>query len=625
MFVGLSAVFFFVSWIGETFLELDPGLALIGYLAAYFFGGFEVARSAIPALAKGKFDTDLLMLSAAMGAGALGRWAEGAFLLFLFSLGHAGEQYAMDRARSAIDGLAQLMPDTALVITDQGLQERPVDGLSLGELVLVRPGDRVPVDGSIVSGISSLDESPITGESVPVPKAEGSEVFAGSVNLDAALDVRVEKLAENTLLRRVMEMVAEAQARRSPSQNFAQRFTARFVPAVLILTIVTAVVPPFVSAMTFEQSVYRALLLLVAASPCALALGTPAAVLAAIGRAARNGVLIKGGGHLEALGKVRVMAFDKTGTLTQGRFSVTDAVVAEGVSEGELWRVAAAVEQSSNHPLAQAVLAEAQRRGLPLEQVEASLNVPGSGIEAELDGQPALVGSLKLFQGERASPLAPTVPEELKAQVARLEQRGRTVMLVSLGDRMLGVMALADTPRSTAKAALARLKELGVQRHVMLTGDNALVAANVGEELGLDEVRASLLPAQKVEAIEGLQATYGTLAMTGDGVNDAPALATADIGIAMAGVGTAVALETADVALMADDLSKLPFAVGLSRLCHSIIVQNIAIALGVIVMLVITSVLGIMELGLAVVFHEGSTVLVVLNALRLLNYRLPES
>ncbi len=616
--VGFCGFFLLIAWVGEAFAHWGYWWSLTFYVLSYLAGGADITRTAVPALFRAKFDTDILMLAAAAGAAILGKWAEGAFLLFLFSLGHAGEHYAMDRARSAIDALAKMMPDKAWVKTDQGLVERHVGSLTIGEVVLVRPGDRVPTDGQVFAGSSALDESPITGESVPVDRGPGDNVFAGTINLESALDVEVTKLAKDNTLVRVMEMVAEAQERKSPTQNFTQKFTSRFVPAVLILTFCVAVVPPFFELMSFRDSFYRSMLLLVAASPCALALGTPAAVLAAIGRAARKGVLIKGGAHLENLGSVKVMAFDKTGTLTEGQFHVTESYLEEGIAEHEFWALVGAVEQTSNHPLAQAVVREVENRGVSLASMEESVNVPGKGVEGIYLGQSARVGSLKLFEG----PGTPPLTDSLKERVRLLEESGSTVMIASLGNKIYGTLALRDTPRSTAKATLSKLRALGVDHLVMLTGDNSRVAGNVANELGLTDVRASLLPAQKVGAVRELQHKYGLLAMTGDGVNDAPALATSDVGIAMGGAGTAVALETADVALMGDDLSKLPFAVGLSRLSHKIIRQNVAIALGVIIMLVLTSVTGLIDLGIAVVFHEGSTVLVIMNALRLLNYQL---
>ncbi len=615
--VGLAGLFFLIGWIGETFFGLPESIVLIFFILTYLAGGYDVATHAIPGLLRGKFDTDALMLAAAAGAAILGEWSEGAFLLFLFSLGHAGEHYALDRARNAVNALGALMPRTARVKRGDQIVEEKVETLQVGEVVVVRPGDRLPVDGQIVSGSSAIDQSPITGESVPVEKGPEAEVFAGTINQEAALEVKVTKLAKDNTLSRVMQMVAEAQSQQSPTQQFTQHFTARFVPTVLIAVILVIVVPPLVGWMPLTESFYRAMLLLVAASPCALALGTPAAVLAGIAQAARSGVLIKGGVHLENLGALKVMAFDKTGTLTEGKFTVTDLVPLNGHSEESLLHVAAAVEQQSNHPLAQAVVRAAQARKLDLPAADGLENVAGRGVRSIVNGQSVLIGSLKLFEETDGHPVDPVIAQTMD----RLEAEGRSTMAVSQNGVFLGVLGLADAPRPGIKETLQRLLNLGVKHLVMLTGDNQDVAQRIAQQVGVTDVRAELLPEHKLDAIKQLQTQYGPIAMTGDGVNDAPALATATVGIAMGGAGTAVALETADVALMGDDLGKLPFAVGLSRASRAIIRQNLAVSLGVIGLLIITSVLGLVQLSGAVVWHEGSTIVVVMNALRLLRYR----
>lgn len=619
--IGIAGVALLLGFFGERFLGFSPTLSIIFYLIAYVAGGYDVARHGIPALFKGEFDTDILMLAAAVGAAILGEFGEGAFLLFLFALGHAGEHYALERARNAVSALGELMPSIAQRKTATGeIETVPVETLQIDDVVVVRPGDRVPVDGAVVRGTSDIDQSPITGESVPVTKGVGDEVFAGTINQDVALDVRVTRLAKDNTLARVMQLVAEAQSEQSPTQQFTQTFTRRFVPAVLIVTFLVIVLPPLFGWMALRDSFYRAMLLLVAASPCALAIGTPASVLSGIARAARNGVLIKGGIYLENLGRTQVMAFDKTGTLTAGEFSMTDVVLFGESAEKDLLRIAASVEQQSNHPLAKAIVNRAQHEGIELENAAALTNIAGRGIESAVDGKQVQIGNWRLFAENPNHPH----DSDVQAAIERLEAAGRTTMAVSYDGQFIGVLGLADRPRPQAKTTLARLRKLGVQHLVMLTGDNEDVAQQVGSELGLTDVRAELLPEQKLEAIRELQAQYGDIAMTGDGVNDAPALATATVGIAMGGAGTAVALETADIALMGDDLSKLPFAVGLSRASRRNIQQNLAIALGVIALLIVTSVTGLIQLSAAVVLHEGSTIVVVLNALRLLGYRLRE-
>ena len=615
--VALAGLFFLVGWVGETFFNLPETAVLILFILAYIAGGYDIATHAVPGLLKGKFDTDVLMLAAAAGAALLGEWAEGAFLLFLFSLGHAGEHYALDRARNAINALGEMMPKTARVKQGDDIVVRPVEEIALNDLVVVRPGDRIPVDGDIVRGSSTVDQSAITGESMPVAKGTGDAVFAGTINQGNALDIKVTKLAKDNTLSRVMQMVAEAQEQQSPTQQLMERFTAKFVPAVLIFVGLVIVAPPLVGWMTWQDSFYRAMLLLVAASPCALALGTPASVLAGIAQAARNGVLIKGGVHLENLGSLDVMAFDKTGTLTEGKFKVTNLVPLNGTDSDELLRTAAAVEQQSNHPLALAVVQAAQEKGLELPLANGLENVLGRGVKSEVGGEPVLIGSLKLFDSENGR----SPNSDIVQTVAQLEREGKTTMIVNQNGRFLGILALADTPRPGVQQTLQKLRDLGIQKLVMLTGDNEDVAQQIGKSVGVTDVRAELLPEHKLTAIKQLQQAYGNIAMAGDGVNDAPALAAATVGIAMGGAGTAVALETADVALMADDLSRLPFAVGLSRATRAIIQQNLIISLGVIGLLIVTSVLGMVALSGAVVLHEGSTIVVVLNALRLLRFQ----
>jgi len=617
LLVAVAGAALLIGWVGEGWLGFSPAVALIFYLLAYVAGGYDIASHALPGLLKGKFDTDVLMLAAAAGAALLGEWAEGAFLLFLFSLGHAGEHYALDRARNAVNALGALMPKTARVKRGEQLVEAPVATLRVDEIVVVRPGDRLPVDGQIVNGAGAIDQSPITGESVPVDKEPGDEVFAGTINQSAALEVKVTRLAKDNTLSRVMQLVAEAQSQQSPTQQFTQRFTRWFVPAVLVVVLLVIVVPPFVGWMSWRESFYRAMLLLVAASPCALAIGTPAAVLAGIAQAARNGVLIKGGVHLENLGRLQVMAFDKTGTLTEGRFALDEIVPLNGEPAEELLRVAAAVEQQSNHPLAQAVVRAAQEQKLGLPVATGLENIAGRGVRSTVNGQPVLIGSLKLF----IETMSTRLPAEVPQIVERLTADGLTTMVVSQNEKVLGVLGLADAPRVGVSQTMQQLLKLGIKHLVMLTGDTERVAQRIAHIVGVTDVRADLLPEHKLDAIKQLQGQYGAIAMTGDGVNDAPALATATVGIAMGGAGTAVALETADVALMGDDLRKLPFAVGLSQASRAIIQQNLAISLGVIGLLILTAVVGWVQLSAAVVLHEGSTIVVVLNALRLLRYR----
>ncbi|MDZ4257894.1 MAG: heavy metal translocating P-type ATPase [Gemmatimonadales bacterium] len=607
-----------VAWSGERWLGLAPMVAIALYLTSYAFGGFDLVRHWVATLRAGRlsFDIDLLMLLAAIGAAVLGEWAEGAFLLFLFSLAHALEHYALGRARNAIKALGALAPRRALVLRDGITVDTAIEDVRPGDVVVVRSGDRVPVDGEVASGNSSVDQAPITGESVPVEKGPGDTVYAGTVNGDGVLNVTTTLAVGDRTLDRVVKMVAEAQTQKAPTQRFTERFERIFVPAVLVADLLLIFLPPLLGFWDFSTSFYRGMALLVAASPCALALGTPAAVLAGIAQAARSGVLIKGGAHLEQLGMVKAMAFDKTGTLTEGRPEVVEMGAADQ-GEDELLRVAAAVEQHSQHPLGAAVVRAAEERKLTLPEAGDVESVTARGIRSTIEGEPVAIGNLRLFADAEV-----TVPESIGQAVAGMQERGRSTMVVRHGARWLGVIGVADKPRPGVRAVLDELRGLGIGRLVMLTGDNAGVGEAVGREVGVDDVRAGLLPEDKVTAIQELLTKHEMVAMVGDGVNDAPALANATVGIAMGGAGTAVALETADVALMADDLGQLPFAVGLSRQARAVIRQNLWLSMGVIVGLVAATVSGGFGIGAAVLVHEGSTLLVIGNALRLLRYKL---
>lgn len=612
-----SGLFLALGASGGWLLGWPTSFSLVCYVLAYLTGGYEVSRHGIAAALHLRFEMDLLMMIAAIGAAILGDWAEGALLLFLFSLGHALEHSALDRARHAVEALGALTPKTARVRRDGREAEVGVEELLRGDVVIVRPGERLPVDGTVLEGRSALDQSPVTGESIPVEKRAGDSVFAGTVNGDGALEVSVTKLANDTTLARVMRMVEEAQTQKSPAQQLTERFSHVFVPAILVSVVVVILTPSLLGWLSFQAALLRGMTMLVAASPCALAIGPPAAVLSGIARAARGGVLIKGGVHLENLGRLKALAFDKTGTVTSGKVEVTDLVPLDGKEQRDLLRVAAAVESRSTHPLAQAIVRRAHAEGLdevpPVEHLQA---LAGKGLRAVVQGEVALVGNLALFSSESAEP----VPQEIIGRVRVLEEEGKTTMVVRMGERYLGIIGLADRPRLEARAVMEQLQRLGMHTLVLLTGDHARVAESIAHEVGMTDYRAELLPEQKVEAIKALLATHTRVAMVGDGVNDAPALATATVGIAMGTGGTDVALETADVALMADDLSALPLAVGLGRASRRVILQNLVIAFGVIAILIPAALFGIASIGLAIVLHEGSTLVVVANALRLLGY-----
>ncbi len=621
-----------LGFVIERFLGAPKWVPLVAYLAAYTFGGWFTLREAIDNLRLKRFEIDSLMLVAAAGAAALGEWAEGALLLFLFSLGHALEHYAMGRAKRAIEALAELAPRVATVRRGQELVEIPVQDLTLGEIVVVKPNSRLAADGFVVMGNSSIDQSAVTGESMPVDKSAVADaeaaradpdaiealhrVFAGTINGSGAIEIEVTRKSTDSVLSKVVRMVSEAETEKSPTQRLTDRFERVFVPAVLVLAVLLLFAWVVVDE-PFRDSFYHAMAVLVAASPCALAIATPSAVLSGIARAARGGVLVKGGGPLENLGSLSAIAFDKTGTLTEGKPRITDVVSAEGVDEVTLLRVAVAVESLSDHPLARAIAIDGRERlgGTDIPRAADLESLIGRGVKATLEGQTVYIGKAEMFGVDGIAPLSPRMREA----IASLRDQGRTSMVVRQGDKDLGAIGLMDTPRAAAKAALARLRAMGIRRMIMVSGDHQKVADAIAKEVGLDEAWGGLMPQDKVEAIKKLR-TEAKVAMVGDGVNDAPAMASATVGVVMGAAGSDVAMETADVALMADDLSNLPFAVGLSRRARSVILQNVVVSLGVVAVLVPATIFGL-GIGPAVAIHEGSTLLVVFNALRLLAYR----
>lgn len=638
-FALLAGASVLIGWLLERYAPGVPEIVPTGlYLAGMGFGGFFTAREAWEAIRAGRFEIDFLMLVSATGAALLGEYFEGALLLFLFSLGHSLESYAMGRARRAIEALSDLAPDTATVRWADGREETvPVEQLALGDRVVVKPNERLPADGVVVAGTSAVNQAPVTGESLPADKQpitggveaalqagdgapKESRVFAGTINGTGVLEVVVSRLASESTLARVAQLVASAQTQPSPTQRFTDRFERIFVPSVLGF-VGLLFCAPLVTGEPFADAAYRALAVLVAASPCALAIATPSAVLSGVARAGRGGVLVKGGAPLEALGSLEAIAFDKTGTITKGEPHLTDVEPAEGVEAGDLLATTLAVERLSDHPLARAIVQDAAtwNTASPVQPraAEDLSSITGRGVVATVDGQKVYIGKTVLFDevdGEKP-------PQAVRDTAARLEANGRTTMVVRQGNRYLGVLGVMDTPRNTAADVIQRLRTLGIRKMVMLSGDNGRVASAVAKSVGLDEAYGDLMPQDKVVTVREL-AQQGGVAMVGDGVNDAPALAAATVGIAMGAAGSDVALETADVALMADDLHALPFAVGLSRQVRGIVRQNLWMSLGMVAFLIPATLLGL-KMGPVVALHEGSTLVVVFNALRLLAYRDP--
>ena len=591
--------------------HLEPGWSHWAYIAATLVGLVPIGRRALAGAVSGTpFSIETLMSIAAAGAVAIGQAGEAAVVVFLFTVGELLEGIAAGRARAGIKALIGLVPRTARRQRGREIEEVPVEALLIGDLVVVRPGDRVPSDGTVAEGVSEVNEAPVTGESVPVAKGPGSTVYAGSINANGELRVEITRTAADNTIARIIHMVEQAQGSKAPTARFIDRFSRWYTPAAMVVSVLVVLVPPLLFGADWFTWVYRGLAVLLIACPCALVISTPAAIASGLACGARHGLLIKGGAALELLGKVRTVAFDKTGTLTVGHPQVTDIVVIEG-SESDLLVKAAAVERGSSHPLGVAIVAEAEQRGLEIPKTfGGSMATPGKAVTARLRSGFVSVGSPR-HAAERSE-----MPEGTRQRIEALEGRGKTVVVVSEGRQLVGLIALRDEPRPDAAEGLARLRALGV-RPVMLTGDNARTAAAIGDALGI-EARAELLPDAKLDAIAAYM-REGPIAMVGDGINDAPALAASSIGIAMGG-GTDVALETADVALLKNRVTGVAELIALSRATLTNIWQNIALALGLKSVFLVTTLIGATPLWMAILADTGATVLVTANALRLLRF-----
>ncbi|XER14752.1 putative cadmium-transporting ATPase [Sporomusa aerivorans] len=580
------------------------------YVLAMLTGGYHVAKSGLYSLRSLTLDTNFLMVIAVIGAAAIGEWSEGATVVFLFSLGNALQAYTLDKTRTSIRALMELAPREALVRRNGEELRLPVEEIVVGDVILVKPGERIAMDGTVQSGSSTVNQAAITGESMPVEKQTGDLVYAGTVNEQGALTIVVTKLAADSTLAKIMHMVEEAQAEKAPLQQVVDVFAKYYTPAVILAAVGLTIIPPFFFQQPFELWFYRALVLLVISCPCALVISTPVSIVSAIGNASRRGVLIKGGAYLEQMGKIRAMAFDKTGTLTVGKPRVTEIIRwVDTMQDEDVLTMAAAVEKWSEHPLAEAVVAQAGDRKLP--PVANFKALVGRGAQADLAGQTIYVGNVRLFE-ELGFALAAR-----ESHLSQLEQQGKTVMLVGSGQEIYGVIAVADTVRADSAAAVAALKATGIEQIVMLTGDNNRVAAAIAQKTGVDAFYAELLPADKVATLQQMIGQYGMVAMVGDGVNDAPALATASVGVAMGVAGSDTALETADIALMADDLGKLAYVMRLSRKTVAVIKQNITFSLLLKLLFVIGTFVGFVNLWLAVLADTGAALLVTLNGMRL--------
>jgi Cd2+/Zn2+-exporting ATPase len=601
------------GWVAAA-LGAAQGVSIPLHAVAVAAGGWYWARRAWSAARLFSLDINVLMLLAVAGAMAIGEWSEAGTVTFLFALAQWLESRSMERARLAIRALMEMAPVDATVRREGHDRRIAIDDVVVGDVLVVRPGEKIPLDGTVLSGESEVNQAPITGESLPVPKAAGDEIFAGTINGHGALEVSVTRLRRDTTLARIINMVEHAQAERAPSQTLVERFAKVYTPAVVALAALLAAAPPLLFGEPVVPWLYRALVLLVISCPCALVISTPVSIVSALAGAARKGVLIKGGRHLETLARVACLAFDKTGTLTHGIPDVGRIIALDGASERDVLRVAAALSARSTHPVARAVSRRAAHDGIVTPPGDRHEGLPGLGSSAVVDGRPALMGNHRLFE-ERG-----LCSPALEAAIAGLSVNGRSAAAVAHDGRAIGVLALADTPREVGRAAVASLREHGIAHVVMLTGDQAATARAIAGDLGITEVRAELLPEHKVGAVRALRETCGTVAMVGDGVNDAPALAAADVGIAMGAAGSDAALETADVALMADDLLRIPYAIRLGRAAVRNVKANIALSLGLKALFLVLAALGVATLWMAAVADMGASLLVIANGLRLLRY-----
>jgi len=596
------------------------GAALFILTAAYVIGGLESAREGLTTLLEDKeLDVDLLMIVAALGAAGLGLWrreyyliVDGAVLILIFAISGALEGYAMQRTERSIQGLMGLTPDTARVIQNGQEQILPIPELRIGDHVLVKPGEFVPTDGLVIEGYSTLNQAAITGESIPVEKTIGDAVFAGTINGSGALRLKIHQPPESSLIQRVIRLVKQAQQESPPSQQFIEQFERGYAKVIVAAGILLGTLPPFLLGWSWEETIYRALIFLVVASPCALMASIMPTLLSGIANGARQGILFKNGAQLEQIGRIKAIAFDKTGTLTTGNLEVVD-VMATQPSPDQLLRVAAALESLSEHPIGEAIVQAARQRHLSWPEAAKGQAQAGQGIMGEIDQQTAVVGKAAFVQAQTKR-ISPALTE----QSQQWEAEGKTVVWVAWAGKLLGIIAVADAVRPAAAQAIARLKQLGIEQIAMLTGDNARSAQSIAGQIGVDQVYAELLPEDKVRVIQQLQQQYQTVAMVGDGINDAPALAQASVGIAMGAAGSDVALETADIVLMIDCLEKLEYAIRLGRRAQAIVKQNIVFALTFLVILLILNFAGNITLPFGVLGHEGSTVIVTLSGLRLL-------
>ncbi|MBB6451229.1 Cd2+/Zn2+-exporting ATPase [Geomicrobium halophilum] len=610
----LLALLFFLFGVASQMINGHDIFTFLAFATSMAVGGYSLFKVGLMNLIRFQFDMKTLMTVAVIGAAIIGEWAEGAIVVILFAISEQLERFSMERARQSIRSLMDIAPKEALIKRNGIEVTVHVKDIAIGDIMLIKPGQKIAMDGVVVSGHSSVSQAAITGESIPAEKNVADEVFAGTLNKEGFLEVQVTKHVEDTTISKVIHLVEEAQAERAPAQAFIDRFAQYYTPAIMAVAALVAVLPPLYGA-SWETWIYQGLAVLVVGCPCALVISTPVSIVTAIGNAAKNGVLIKGGAYLEEAGSLKAMAFDKTGTLTKGVPTVTDYLRFTQENEREILANIAAIESRSQHPVASAIVKKVEGEKIPYETiaVENFTSITGKGIQGTIQQETYFIGNLNLFPN--------LLNSSIHSEVHQLQQQGKTVMIAGKDERILAIIAVADEVRDTSKEVISKLHDIGVRKTIMLTGDNKDTAEAIGHEVGVTHVQAHLLPEDKLTFIKGFRNKYKKVAMIGDGVNDAPALAASTLGISMGGAGTDTALETADVALMGDDLRKLPFTIKLSRRTLAIIKQNIVLSLGIKVLALLLVAPGWLTLWIAILADMGATLLVTLNGLRLLRVK----
>ncbi|MBO1002259.1 heavy metal translocating P-type ATPase [Pseudogracilibacillus auburnensis] len=609
----VSLLILVIGIVTQFALGMENPIVISIFILSIIIGGFDLFKTGLKNLFQFYFDMKTLMTIAIIGAVFIGEWMEGAIVVLLFALSEALESYSIDKARHSIQSLMNITPSKASIRRDGQIVELDVKQIKVDDVMVIKPGEKLAMDGEVISGQTSINQAAITGESIPIHKTVGDEVFAGTINEEGSIEVRVTKLVEDTTIAKIIHLVEEAQAEKAPAQHFVDTFAKYYTPAIMTIALFVAVTPPLLFAGDWSKWIYLGLATLVVGCPCALIISTPVAIVTAIGTAARHGVLIKGGVHLEETGRLRVIAFDKTGTITTGKPDVTEVISLSNVDTNEILKIATAIEAFSQHPIASAIIRETERRNITAYSAEKFHSITGKGAKAFVNEREYFIGNIALFSS------VIEIPHTIVELSKKLQQKGNTVMLVGSHENVIGLIAVADQARAGSQSVMEQLKQLGIKKTIMLTGDNLFTAKTIARDTGITNVKADLLPEDKLVAMKELQEENGRVAMVGDGVNDAPALANATVGIAMGGAGTDAALETADIVLMEDDLNKLPFTISLSRRALQIIKQNISFSLGLKIIALLLVIPGWLTLWMAIIADVGATLIVVSNSMRLMS------